>query len=286
MSKQPWTWDPHAHPKIAGILAAPAAALGWCNRLETATGDAIVGKVLCVCAAAAALAQQGWQCTLFDRREGPAQETSGNPAGLFHGIVNAQDGVHARFNRAAALEAQRRIAQAIAAQGVGGDVSGLLRLETSGVDAAAMKQVLDRLGLPEDYVQALDAGRAAALAGIGLRHPAWFYPGGGWVRPAQWSKAMLDTAAGAVEFRGGTDVQSLSPAGERWQLRDAAGDVIAEADVVVLANAGDALRLLGSPAWPLQRVRGQLSMGNTSALPPRGSAPPAPCPIRCFRSAS
>lgn len=51
MASELWTWDEPTLPGIAGALAAPAA--DWCNRLETAAGDAIVGKVLCVCAAAA-----------------------------------------------------------------------------------------------------------------------------------------------------------------------------------------------------------------------------------------
>jgi hypothetical protein len=34
-------------------LAAPSADDDWCDRLETAPGDAVVGKVLCVCAGAA-----------------------------------------------------------------------------------------------------------------------------------------------------------------------------------------------------------------------------------------
>src|SRR3954463_4013507 len=48
-----WTWDPSEHPAVAGVVGAPARDLGWCDRLETAPGDTIVGKVLCVCAAAA-----------------------------------------------------------------------------------------------------------------------------------------------------------------------------------------------------------------------------------------
>lgn len=53
MPEAPWTWDAREHPAVAGVVAAPAHDLGWCDRLETATEDAIVGKVLCVCAAAA-----------------------------------------------------------------------------------------------------------------------------------------------------------------------------------------------------------------------------------------
>jgi tRNA 5-methylaminomethyl-2-thiouridine biosynthesis bifunctional protein len=43
--------------------------------------------------------------------------------------------------------------------------------------------------------------------------------------------------------------------------------VAAEADVVVLANAADALRLLGYPPWPVLRVRGQVSSVDAALLP-------------------
>jgi len=51
MAVQPWTWDRGAHPRVSAVLAPPVAD-GWCDRLESA-GDALTGKVLCVCAAAA-----------------------------------------------------------------------------------------------------------------------------------------------------------------------------------------------------------------------------------------
>jgi hypothetical protein len=53
MPEGPWTWDTREHPAVAGVVAAPAHDLGWCDRLETAPEDAIVEKVLWICAAAA-----------------------------------------------------------------------------------------------------------------------------------------------------------------------------------------------------------------------------------------
>ena len=255
------TFAPAFMPRRAAVhRAAPAAA-----------GHAvIVGAGLAGCASAWALAEQGWRCTLLDRRAGPASESSGNPAGLFHGIVNPQDGAHARFNRAAALEAQRCVQRAIARHGVAGSVQGLLRLETSGTDVSAMQAQLDRLGLPRDFVRAVDAGHAGALAQLPLGHPAWWYPGGGWVAPAEFAAALLREAGDAVQCRGQTSVRSLRRVGERWQLLDADETTLVEADAVVLANGGDALRLLGAPDWPVQRVRGQISSmdaARLSALP-------------------
>ena len=237
----------------------------------------IVGAGLAGCAAAWALAEQGWRSVLLDRHAAPAQEASGNPGGLFHGIVNPQDGTHARFNRAAALEAQRAVAQAITEHGVSGSAAGLLRLNTGPSDVVVMRAMLARLGLPPEYVQAVDAAQASAWCGWPVAHAAWFYPGGGWVDPAGLARAYLERAAPQALFVGGTAVDSIHRVAEGWQLRDAQGHTIEEAETVVLANAGDALRLLGHPAWPIEGVRGQISIAPTghvvsnSALPLSGA---------------
>ncbi|HWI12494.1 MAG TPA: bifunctional tRNA (5-methylaminomethyl-2-thiouridine)(34)-methyltransferase MnmD/FAD-dependent 5-carboxymethylaminomethyl-2-thiouridine(34) oxidoreductase MnmC [Burkholderiaceae bacterium] len=224
----------------------------------------IVGAGLAGCAAACALARQGWRSTVLERRRAPASEASGNPAGLFHGIVNAQDGVHARFNRAAALAAHAAVSAALA-HGVSGGTTGLLRLETT-LDAVGMHALLQRLGLPPDYVQALDASAASARAGLALAHPAWFYPAGGWVDPAGLARWFLARAANRVELRADVHVHSLRRIDSGWALLDAAGRTIAQACTVVLANAADALRLLGAPDWPIESVRGQISIASATRL--------------------
>ncbi len=230
----------------------------------------VVGAGLAGCAMAWALAEQGRNCIVFERHPAPAMETSGNPAGLFHGIVNPQDGAHARFNRAAALEAQRAVGVALAQHGVPGGLQGLLRLETAHGDDAlrTMQASLARLGLPSTYVQALSAHEASARSGLTLRHPAWCYPGGGWVQPGGLARSFLERADGRASLRTGCAVESLRRGAGGWQLCDAGGKIVAESAVVVLANAGDAMRLLRPwmPAshpdvlWPMQKVRGQISI--------------------------
>lgn len=230
----------------------------------------IVGAGLAGCAAAWALAEQGWGSTLVERHSGIAQEASGNPAGLFHGIVNADDGLHARFNRAAALMIRESVQRCLRHHSVAGAVDGLLRLETSS-NAAQMKAVLSSLGLPPDHVEAVDAARASALAGIALQWPAWHYPGGGWVDPAGLARSYLERASDHATLLTGADVQTLQSGGTGWRLLDRHGATLAEAPTVILANAGDALRLLGSPNWPIDKIRGQISVWRapeaTFALP-------------------
>jgi tRNA 5-methylaminomethyl-2-thiouridine biosynthesis bifunctional protein len=232
----------------------------------------IVGAGLAGCATASALAEQGWRCTVIDRADAPATEASGNPAGLFHGIVNPQDGAHARFNRAAALLAQRTVQRAIDSDAVRGNAQGLLRLDTRDLDLQSLRGELAALQLPPDYVQALDAAQASERCGLPLQHPTLFYPGGGWVQPAALARWFLQQAGSTTTFRGGLTVQSLQAAGGRWQLLDASANVIAEAATVVLANAFDALRLLQATHWPVQPVRGQISLCAAAQL----QLPPLP----------
>lgn len=224
----------------------------------------IVGAGLAGCAAAWALAEQGWCSTLLDRQPDIAGEASGNPGGLFHGIVNAQDGVHARFNRAAALAAHRAV-QAALDRGAAGSASGLLRLE-SALDVPQMRAVLQHLGLPPEYVKALTASQATERAGIALSQPCWFYAGGGWVQPAGLARTFFDRAGVSVELRTGMDTHRLERNATGWRLLDARGHAIAEAATVVLANAGDAMRLLDAPDWPIANIRGQISIARASQL--------------------
>ncbi|MBL0731074.1 bifunctional tRNA (5-methylaminomethyl-2-thiouridine)(34)-methyltransferase MnmD/FAD-dependent 5-carboxymethylaminomethyl-2-thiouridine(34) oxidoreductase MnmC [Piscinibacter sp. HJYY11] len=235
------------------------------SRHATPQHALIVGAGLAGSATALALAQEGWSSTVYDRRDTPASETSGNPAGLFHGIVNAQDGTHARFNRAAALMARRAIRRVLEDPSVAGAINGLLRLDEA--QPAALQDVITRLGLPADYVQAVSPAEASALSGVTLRQAAWFYPGGGWVDPAATARAWLAQASPLARFQGGVTVSRLKRHGDSWQLLDAEGRVLDEAESVVLANAAEAMRLLDAHDWPIGIVRGQISHFQRDLVP-------------------
>jgi tRNA 5-methylaminomethyl-2-thiouridine biosynthesis bifunctional protein len=257
--------------EVGGTLAsfapafAPRRAPSRGGRRDAGERHAlIIGAGLAGCAAAWALAEQGWRSTLLERRPQIAAEASGNPAGLFHGIFNAQDGIHARFNRAAALAAHAAV-QAALDRGVAGSASGLLRLEAT-FDVERMRVVLQHLDLPPEYLQALSADEASERAGIALAQPCWFYPGGGWVRPGGLARTFLDRASASTEVRTGIEIHRLERSATGWRVLDARGEVLAEAATVVLANAGDALRLLDAPGWPIDSIRGQISIAPASRL--------------------
>lgn len=228
----------------------------------------VVGAGLAGAATARALAQQGVPCTVLDREAEPATQASGNPGGLFHGTVGVDDGPHMRWHRAASFFAARWVREA-SALGVAGAADGLLRLNGSqGIDA--MRALMQAQRLPPDYVMALDAEQASSRAGLPLGEPAWLFAQGGWAEPGRLVRHTLTTPG--VTWRGRAHAQALRRDGADWQVLDHDGRVLAQAPLVVLANADDALRLAGLPPSWLRRNRGQLSWLDAADLaiaPPR-----------------
>ncbi len=261
-------FEVHMAPGIGGkreiTLARYAPRFGTARMPGAAVPEArqavVVGAGLAGAAAAQALARLGLQVTVLEQHEQPAQEASGNLAGLFHGTVHRDEGHHARVFRAAALAAQDAYRQAIA-QGVPGNAGGLLRLSTSGESASTLQAQLQDLGLPPDWVQALDEPEASRRAGVRLPAPAWLYPGGGWISPPAWVRLALSEPRVHGVF--GVTVATLRRVADgSWELLDDRGAVRAQAPIVVLAHAAGVPRLLadmGLPVWPLAHARGQVS---------------------------
>lgn len=228
-------------------------------RFGPARGEvAVIGAGLAGAAVAEALQRHGVPTLVFEKASAPAAGASGNPGGLLHGVVHADDGAYARWHRAAFLTASASLVQPVARAQVGGDLGGLLRLEGR-LSVDAMRARLTRLGLPADYVQALDADAASVCAGLALTQPAWLYPHGGWLDPRAVVQHRLAPLGDRLHLAARVAALAPTDAG-RWRLLDAAGRCLAEVDHVVLANAHDALRLCEGLLGDWQSTRGQISL--------------------------
>ena len=231
----------------------------------------VIGAGLAGATAAQALARQGWECTVLDGAPTPASGASGNPAGLFHGVVHRDDGVHARLHRHAALGAARHYGELIRQGAVAGSVEGLLAVRDADAQAADAFQP-PVPGLPA-YMQGLSQQEASAVAGVPLSGPALHFLQGGWVDPSGVVRHAL--ASTGVRFQGGAQVGALRPPTDGdpcWSVLDRAGAELARAPVVVLA-AGTGLPLLAHPGaacmpslGPLEVTRGQINWFHAHAL--------------------
>ncbi|MGA0612555.1 FAD-dependent 5-carboxymethylaminomethyl-2-thiouridine(34) oxidoreductase MnmC [Caldimonas sp. KR1-144] len=234
----------------------PPAPVGGLHVHEGERAAVIVGAGLAGCAAAAALARLDWHCTVLDALPAAGQATSGNPIGLMHATLHADDGPHARWLRAGALHMARSIAPALADGSVRGALDGFVRLEPRLSDEAA-QALLARCGLPRGFVDWLDRAAARERTGVALPSGGWYFPQGGWLAPADVAKAWL--AASGARFVDGVNAASIVRRDGRWLVLDAQARPIAEAPVLVIANALDAARLAGPALGPLVAVRGQIS---------------------------
>jgi tRNA 5-methylaminomethyl-2-thiouridine biosynthesis bifunctional protein len=91
----------------------------------------------------------------------------------------------------------------------------------------------------------------------------------GWIRPAALVRAWL--AQPGIAWRGDTHVAALERIDGQWLLRDAQGQELGRAPIVVVAAATGSAALLGSRV-ALTPVRGQVSWGprpDSPALPAR-----------------
>jgi tRNA 5-methylaminomethyl-2-thiouridine biosynthesis bifunctional protein len=208
------------------------------SRSAIVIGAGIAGAAVCE-----RLASRGWEVTLIERHPGPAEEASGNHAGIFHPIVAPDDSLFARFTRAAFMFLLNHWKDL---HDLRWERCGVLQMSRNADEKASQQRALATLGYPANYAQ-FDK----------VKGGVWF-PEAGWVKPRSLVQALLSHSG--IETRFGMEVSDLERSGKTWIARDKQGKTIASSSIVILANASDALRLAPQPAVKLRRVRGQLTL--------------------------
>lgn len=262
-------------PPAGGLW--PATEAPWRHAL-------VIGAGLAGCTAADALTREGWRVTLLDASSGPAQGASGNPGGLFHSIVHAEDGVHARAHRTAALATWDRARPWVTSGALTGQCEGLLRLDPK-QDAVGSARLLMRQPGLKEHAQWLDTAQCEARSGLRLGCGGWLFPQAGWIEPPGFAHRLLEAAGGRRSGQGplletlwDAPVSRIQrDANGRWQALDASDRVLAEAPTMVVAAANHTPVLLSTlpdhqavDALPLSAVRGQVSVvpaGSGQVLP-------------------
>ena len=243
-------YEPRATPRVAAN-AAPRR-----ERRALVIGGGLAGA-----AVVERLAARGWHIDLVERRPAPAMESSAIPAGVFHPHLSRDDSLLSRLTRAGFLYALGRWR---ALESAGATLSwsqcGVLQAARDAREEARMAATVRALGFPPEHVDYLTGTAAAQKAGQPVRAGGWWFPGSGWMRPADLVAAQLAAARGQLALHAGRHVEVLDRGEDGWwRARDAEGAQVAAAPVAVLANSHDAARL-APPGTPLKRVRGQLTI--------------------------
>ena len=222
----------------------------------------VIGAGLAGSAACERLAARGWDVTLIERHPAPAREASGNHAGAFHPLITRDDSFIARLSRNAFLHALR---QWDTVPGIAWERCGVLQMPRTAEEGQAQRAALDALGYPNGYARWLPRAEAARVAGTEVAEGGVWFEQGGWLRPPSLVDALLAKAKVGMHF--GIEVASITRSASGWAAQDSTGRTIAEAPVVVLANAHDAMRLAPPAHVSLRNVRGQVSYLPAARLP-------------------
>lgn len=218
----------------------------------------VIGAGIAGASVARRLAERGWSVQVLERHDAPAQEASGNHAGILLPVLSTEWNALSR-TASLGLGYARRLLDRLAREHpeIDWHPTGVLRLARNPRHAEQQLKIAARLDLPEEFARWVEPEEGSALIGARVEQPGWWFAGGGWVNPPSVVRALLDHPG--IELRTGVQVARLERTGDRWVAFDAKGSALADSETVILANAHDLLGLVPG-ALPLAPVRGQISL--------------------------
>jgi tRNA 5-methylaminomethyl-2-thiouridine biosynthesis bifunctional protein len=224
------------------------------------TEAVVIGAGLAGTSCAAQLASRGWQVQVVERRGAPAQETSGNPAGLLMPAFSVDWNPAARLTVPSFVYAvqwlnalSRREDAPVWRQ------SGVLQLARDQAHLERQMRILEAFALPDDLVRFAAKEEGATLCGLPVAGAGWWLRSAGWADPAAVCRANLAAGGDAVRCRFDSEVARLRRVDDGWETLDAAGALVGRASVAILANAQAARAVPGCEGLALTPIRGQLS---------------------------
>ena len=148
-----------------------------------------------------------------------------------------------------------------------GEACGVVQLAADAADADRQRAIARQWRYPPEFAQWLDAAEAAPLLAGGQSDGGWLFARGGWVYPKEVCEAMLAACGPLLERRFTREATGLAWQDDCWQVRDASGAVLAQAQTVILANGTNATIFPQTDKLPLSAIRGQVTHLSAESLP-------------------
>jgi len=205
---------------------------------------AVIGAGLAGASVAAALARRGWQVRVLDRASEPAAGASGLPVGLVVPHVSRDDCALSRLSRAGA---RLMLQQARDLLNIHQDwaPSGVLERQVSGSPT-----------LPAAWPQSGEqwSVKHHGLDAVHPLEPGIWHLQGAWIKPASLVNAWL--AQPGITFQPHAEVADMRCQDGVWELLDATGATLCQAERVVFANACGAFHLLHKMKHRIPKLQG------------------------------
>ncbi len=267
---------PRASSYLLRLRVSPRAPACVSDDVASASTTAprhlvVVGGGLAGLHVAQALALRSWRITVLEPAVAQGHVPSGHLAAALTPMVSRQDDPYARLSRAGILRAQARwmqMPEAIVTP------TGALQLQRASGRIVDLKRIVDELGFPEPFVRFVDVAQASELAGLSLTRGGLYFSTACRVQPqpllARLAQTDGITCLSAQAVRVERTAHGVGP----WRVFDRAGNVLAEAEQVVLAAglatqqllAASALLAAGSRLASLYGLGGELTYVDQALL--------------------
>ena len=216
------------------------------NSAEKPQSAIVIGAGLAGSAVACELARRGVQVQVVDAGPVGASGASALRWGVVHAQPSGDDNQLFRLTRSG-LEMLR---EELLCYPELVRTEGLYQMARDGAELQKWQQQFAQLkpfSFPKDFLRLMSAEEAESKIGLKPRLGGLWHEGAGIVAVAEWVRARLNRSGASLLFN--TRVGSLSKQGKNCQAKDAFGQIIAEADAVVVCCAAETANLHSPDDW-------------------------------------
>jgi tRNA 5-methylaminomethyl-2-thiouridine biosynthesis bifunctional protein len=215
---------------------------------------AVIGSGIAGTAVAELLCREGWKVALIERAAAPASQASGNPAGLTMPYLSPAKH-HMQRVYSVATDIAWRAMRELFDKGLLPSWNPCGAIE---VPAEERIKILIKSGCSVPGAKLVSAQEATELLGVAVQQRCLYMERAALVCPLELCQAHLAAAGANLERYFGREVAAIEHKSKTWQVLAEGGDCIVEADMVVIANAGDCAQIEQTKALTLETLRGEI----------------------------
>ncbi len=223
---------------LAGLLETkkPVEEVKFGHERPAGSGNhvAIIGGGIASASTALTLVRKGFRVSLYCQDAGLAENASGNKQGALYPLLNGVHDELSQFYAAGFEYSVNWLKEITALQPVPHALCGVTQL---GYDEKSSKKITNMLkgDFPPELVHPLSADQVTRVAGLEFSCAGVSYPNGGWLNPAEMTRALIAQAQneGEVTVLFNQPITALQATDNGWQLQSE--DRCFEADIAVVA---------------------------------------------------
>lgn len=227
-------------------------------------GVLMIGGGIASAMTALSLVERGRKVTILCEDSESACGASGNRQGALYPLLNGEHDALSRFYLLAFGHARNRLLSLAERHPIAFDLCGVTQLGYDDKSAAKLAK-MSQGPFPPELMHPLSAAQCEAVCGLPSGHAGVSYPLGGWLCPADMTRAAIEEAqaSGLLQVEYGTRVVSIGEQSDGWQVMSHDGRHW-QAPNLVVAAGHQLPALLPFAELPLYPVRGQVSHIPTS----------------------